>query len=249
MLGERRNAIIRSMKLWGIFENRNRSSIAVSILIVLALLVYLIVTAPEEFIFEEHLQETAVTVTDNATGESEEVLLQELSYYIMLSEANVEALAEVYNSENTNQFWNIFTNHTFIKDKAKSLAYDSCVRDVIYTMEAAKAGITLDAEEIEEVKARAQSVCDGLSYKQTQVTQLTPEVMVRVLTRVHTASKYANWLLENHDFSASEHMPEVEVEVGGDYYESIKANYTLEDADFWEEINLGDITIEPVENT
>ena len=187
-----------SMKLFGQRTRQQWYAIAVAAVIVLGLFVYVVATLPEDFVFSEHLDDVAVTVT-SPDGAVTEVSLREMSYYIMLSEANVNQLAEVYNSENTHQFWNIFTNHTFIKTKAKEEAYDSCIRDVIYVQEAVNANIMLTDEERTQADLRAQDIADGMTLKQQEVTRLTAEDLIPIIERITLAYKYANYLVDTVD--------------------------------------------------
>lgn len=212
--------------------------ILVAIVIVCGLMVATWIRQQDTFDFTDDLEETFVTIDDTR------VTLQELSYYIMLSEGKVNLMAEVYDSTNTQQFWNVYTNHMFVRNEAKATAMNSCIRDNIYCLEAEKNGVTLTEEEVAQVKSDAEDVCDGLSYKQALSTKLTADELTVIMEKVALASKYANYLIQNEDLSQYSDQPETTVEVGGEYYEALKESYTIVINKKWDDVILGNITVE-----
>ncbi|MCR5784421.1 MAG: hypothetical protein K6G40_02100 [Eubacterium sp.] len=189
----------------------------------------------------DHLDDIIVTVDD------EEICLQELSYYIMICEAKINAVAEVYDETDTMAFWNIYTNQTFIRTQAKEAAMNTCVRDCIYSHEADEAGVSLDEDELKEVETYVTECVEGLSYKQKNATQFDEESLTPVIERVYLARKYANMLLESEDFSDYNDTPNVSVDIGGQYYtELYESHEVVINEKLWKKISLGNITIEKV---
>ncbi len=229
-------------------NNRILLIFAACVLAVLLLIAYF--SKEEEFVYSDHLTEVAVTVTGDG---SEMVLtLGDLGYYVMTSEENVNTLAEIYNESNTGQFWNIYTNHTFIRTKAKEIALDTAVRDAVYVMEAQKAGMTLTEEEEAAAVARTREIVDGLSFKQYSVTQYTEETLLPVMERIFLASKYANDVVEHWDVYGEGYTQaaKVAVEIEGEYYEDLAQGYTVKTTAVWDRVVLGNLTVqEMVDNS
>ncbi len=208
---------------------------------IMASLVVTIRSASNKVEFADHLGEVIVTVDD------EEISLQELSYYIMICEAKINAVAEVYDETDTMAFWNIYTNQTFIRTQAKEAAMNTCIRDCIYSHEAEQAGVSLDETDNEEVEEYVADCIEGLSYKQRKATLFDEETLTPVIERVHLARKYANILIKEGDFSEYNDEPNASVDIGGQYYTELYEAHDISINDtLWKKISLGNITIEKV---
>lgn len=192
----------------------------------------------EEYIYNEHLKEIALTVTDKE-GEAVEVNLQEMAYYIINVEGDVNQMALQYSSEHPEKYWSLKVETTYtMKDYAKDLAFDSCVRNNIYYMEACKAGLTLTDEELSLASDDAKTIMKNITGKQMELSDFTLEVLYNIEKKLYLATKYVNTLTE-------EGYKIADLELNGDYYNELKADYNIEEnEDVWGKVKLGELSIE-----
>jgi hypothetical protein len=173
----------------------------------------------EEFVFSEHLDETAVEI------DGEEIPLQELSYYIMVLEEKIEEMAVVYDEEDPDAFWRIYTNGDFLVNTAEELAMETCIKDNLYTMEAEKIRLTLDEDDETQIEEEVDTLCEEMTDKQKQVTGLDKELLTQIKKKQYLSAKY-------------------ELLAGEDAYDSVYAAHTVKiNTKLWDKVKLGTITI------
>lgn len=193
----------------------------------------------EEYDYNEHLDEHVIKVSDDK-GMVEPIVvnLQEMAYYIMNVEGDIQQMACQYDSEHPEKYWLIRIESTYdMKDYAKDLAYDSCVRDTIYYMEALKAGVELTKEEQELAANDAKIIMENLTGKQMELSDYTQDVLYSLEKKLYLASKYVNTLTEE-----GYKMEELELE--GSYYKELVSSYNIEVNDeVWDKVVLGELSI------
>lgn len=189
-----------------------------------------------EFIYSEHLEDTAFKVNDS------EITLKEASYYVMVIESNINDAALQYNANDPKRYWNIYMNDgenrsNFLCDQAKEDMKASCIRDTVYYMEAQKAGVKLSETERSQVMDDAYEQEKLMTGKMLEVTGYEYTDLCYVLEKIAIVKKYINTLMEKG-------YTEEQLDVGGEYYEELKSRYSVwENEDMWEEITLGSVTI------
>lgn len=192
--------------------------------------------------YSQYLDRTIVTVDET------QVNMQTMGYYIMTSERNVDAMAQDYDPKDTFAFWRLHFNSVFIVTEAKESAMNTCVRDVVYCLEADAAGVSLNEAELAQAAAEATEVYQGLSLKQQEALQFDEASLTELMEQIHLARKYANMLVDTVDFEPYEETAETAVEIGGAYYNEILAKHEVETNDrLWAKVHLGDITIQKVD--
>lgn len=209
-------------------------------IIVLAVLAFVYMTSDNreynKFKFNEHLDETAFEINEM------KITLKEAAYYIMVIESNVNAAAIEYNPDNPYEYWNVYMNDgegrsNFLSRQAKEDAMDSCIRDGVYYIEAVNAGIELNDREKEKCAEDAAEQEKQLTGKQIEVTEYEYKDMYSIIEKIAVIKKYMVKLMD-------EGYSEEELDVGGEYYENVKAAYDIEiNEDMWENISLGRLTI------
>ena len=191
--------------------------------------------------YSKHLDDVAVTV------DGVEVTLRQMGYYVMKSEENVDELALIYDPTDTSSFWRVHTNGGYVVTEAKDAAMDTCVRDMVYCMEADAAGYSLSDEELSQLSADAKDTWECLSYKQRMVLKYTEDELYDILYYVELASSYANYLLETEDFSDVSQTPSISLDLDGEYYEALLEKHKVSiNKSVWSKIHLGSITITKV---
>lgn len=218
-----------------------------AITIILSIVMFFVIRTinanSSSFKFNEHLKETVITITptvkqDNSTKISCNIPLKELSYYILVCEANVNNTAYLYNPNNTNSYWNIYISNTFMKTIAKGTCMDMCQRDNIYYLEALKSNYSLDSNEEKLVLDEATYIYENLTGKQVDATNLTLEDLYNIRYKINLVSKYINHLIDEDNYSIEA------LNVDGDYYSAISSTYTIDVSQVWNNVTLGNITID-----
>ena len=84
-----------------------------------------------------------------ATVNGQKLTLEDLAFYVVYEEHEVENEAQVYNPENTNKYWNMHIDGEFIRIAARDSAMQMAIHDEIFYHMALDEGIELTDEEKE----------------------------------------------------------------------------------------------------
>lgn len=211
-----------------------------SLLIIFSIVLLFVINSQNKvknsFIFNEHLNDTFITMDNEDTSYS--ISLKELSYYVLVMEASVNNTASLYDPSNTNKFWNLYLENTFVSTIAKDTSIDMCIRDNIYYNEAIASDFDLDETELLQVSDEASNIYYNLTGKQVDATELTLNDIYNIRYKIILATKYITYLMKNNEFT------EKELNINGSYYESLYKKYNVDIDDNWDEISLGNITID-----
>ncbi len=211
-----------------------------SLLIIFSIVLLFVIKSQNKvknsFIFNEHLNDTFITMDNEDTSYS--ISLKELSYYVLVMEASVNNTASLYDPSNTNKFWNLYLENTFVSTIAKDTSIDMCIRDNIYYNEAIASDFDLDETELLQVSDEAAYIYYNLTGKQVDATELTLNDIYNIRYKIILATKYITYLMKNNEFT------EKELNINGSYYESLYKKYNVDIDDNWDEISLGNITID-----
>lgn len=216
-------------------KTKNIITAVCTVVILLSIGAFMLITADicsgEPFSYKDSLQETALAVGD------EKITLKEATYYILVSESNYNAAAQIYNQDNLDAFWNININYRFLKNMTKQAVIDACTRDNVYYQEARKAGYSLDAKAQEEIEDQAVNELNKMTSGQRAYTEYEKSDMVQVLTKIYYAKEYVSELMEQ-GFSGKD------LDTGGLKYEKIAEDYEIKVYNgIWKNITLGQVTI------
>ena len=218
--------------------------VACVIIIVLSLCAILCIyysRKKDEFIFNEHLDENVLTVSDDEY--TEEITLRELGYYIINVEGDIDDMAHQFNSDNLNAYWNVKLDKGLYTTRkyAKDLVIDKCVMDNIYYIEAIKNNVTLTEKEEELASEDARLIFKNLTSRQMDALDYSYEDLYNIMIKLYITSKYVNGLVE--DGYTME-----EIELKGSYYEELKKAYSYKVDDMWENVKLGNLTVNTKED-
>ncbi len=194
----------------------------------------------EDFEYNQHLYENVLTIeSDDGVVESVNVNLQEMAYYIMNVEGDINDMAHQYDSEHPDRYWLLRIEATYdMKDYAKDLAFDTCVRNFIYYMEALKAGMELTEEELELASDDTKTIMENLTGKQMDMSDYSEESLFNLEKKLYLATKYVNSMTKQ-GYSV------VDLELEGSYYNEILNKYNVRINDeIWDKVVLGNLTIE-----
>ncbi len=160
------------------------------------LLIYIALTAGdrrEDIDVHKYKDAVAVTV------DGEDMTISDLAFYIMYEEAKVEHQAEIYNPDNTRDYWNILMNGVYLSARVKEMVMGMAVHDRIFYNEAVKAGITLSEEEKTTMENRRTDFWEDLYPSQTEDLFATRDDINHVIYEIGLAEKYQQKLaIENN---------------------------------------------------
>lgn len=204
-----------------------------------AFLLLFIGNGDEEFSYRDNLDKKVLTVASkDDDSQTVTISMQEMSYYIINIEGDMNDMATQYDSENPNSYWNIILEKGMytMRDYAKDLTMDSCVRDNIYYLEAMQSGMKLTDEECKKASDNAKLILDNLTGRQMDISNYDYNDLYNIQLKVELAGKYANNLLENG-------YTKEELEISGEYYDELKEKYDIVIEDIWDNVSLGELSI------
>jgi hypothetical protein len=192
----------------------------------------------DEFIFNEHLDEIVLTVKDDDNAMN--ISLQEIAYYIINVEGDVDDMAHQFNSENLNAYWNVKLDKGLytMRKYAKDLVIEKCVMDNIYYMEALKNNVTLSENEKELASEDAYIILRNLTGKQMDMSDYSYDDLHKIMEKLYISSKYVGQLKESG-------ISMEELDYKGKYYLELKDEYSyIIEEKVWDEIKLGALTVD-----
>jgi len=192
----------------------------------------------KDFEYNKHLKENIITLSSDDENK-EYINLQEMAYYIINVEGDINDMAHQYDSEHPDRYWLIRIEATYdMKDYAKDLAFDTCIRNNIYYMEALKAGIKLTKDELKLASEDTKIIMKNLTGKQMDMSDFSEDVLYNLEKKMYLATKYVNSLTEKgHTVK--------ELELDGDYYKELLETYKIEvNEEIWDLVVLGNLSID-----
>lgn len=187
----------------------------------------------QNLVFTEVLDEVAVTVDDH------ELTVQDLAFYIAYKENEIESLARIYDSEDTDEYWNLYTNHTFLREEGKKVVMDMAIHDEIFYRMAVEEDIGLSPDEEEHLANDQYDFWNDLEEEQRAGLGVGEEVLAESMRKIALAEKYQVLLaaIEQKDFE--------DYSFDGLEYEEMLQEHTFEIEDsIWDRIHFGGVTVD-----
>lgn len=183
--------------------------------------------------YNEHLDDTAVTI------DGEDVTFRDLAFYILFEERKVEEQAKVYNKDYTKDFWNLYTNETFIQSASKDAVIDMAIHDhLFYQLAVAEGMNTLSAEEETDLAYAINDFWEDLLDVQWEKLPCDEETINEQIRIAAIAEKYQNHLAEEKGPSQAAYNYD------GYYYGQIRDEHSVKiNKKLWDKFVLGDITL------
>lgn len=185
----------------------------------------------QDFVFAEVVDEVVLTVDER------ELTLADIAFYIAYKEREIERLARIYNRENTDEYWNIHTNHTFLREEGKCAVIDMAVHDEIFYRMAVEEGIELSEEEEEHLVNDQYDFWSDLEEEQRIALGVEEDVLCESMRKLAVAEKYQYLLatmqqkeFEDYDFGGQEYLKMLE-----DHSYEVKESV-------WDRIRFGGVT-------
>lgn len=183
--------------------------------------------------FPESLDLVVVTV------DGKPVTLREMAFYIAYEEGNMEDAAIIYNPDNTDEYWRLYTNHTFLREQAKQTVVDMTIHDTLFSQMAAKEGVVLSEAEEQYLANEQQDFWSDLTEEQRERLSVSEETLDETMRKMALAQKYQSILAEMEQVDYEDYS------IGGMEYEKLLAQHTCElDETTWDRVPFGSITVD-----
>lgn len=184
-----------------------------------------------ELVFGESVEEVVLTVDER------ELTLADMAFYIAYQEREIEQSARIYNREDTDEYWNLYTNHTFLREEGKRAVIEMAVHDEIFYQLAVEEGIELSAEEEEHLANDQYDFWSDLEEEQREALGVEQTILAESMRKLALAEKYQYLLaameqkeFEDYAFSGQEYLEMLE-----------EHTYEVEES-IWDRIRFGGVT-------
>ena len=209
------------------------TAVLVVLLIILGTASYREQGKRQKLSFPESLDLVVVTV------DGEQVTLREMAFYIAYEEGSMEDAAIIYNPDNTDEYWRLYTNHTFLREQAKQTVVDMTVHDTLFAQMAAEEGVVLSEAEEQYLANEQQDFWSDLTEEQRESLSVSEDTLDETMRKMALAQKYQSILAEMEQVDYEDYS------IGGTEYEKLLAQHTCElDETTWDRVPFGSITVD-----
>lgn len=184
-----------------------------------------------DLVFAESVEKVVLTVDER------ELTLADMAFYIAYEEREIEQSARIYNREDTDEYWNLYTNHTFLREEGKRAVIEMAVHDEIFYQLAVEEGVELSAEEEEHLANDQYDFWSDLEEEQREALGVEQTILAESMRKLALAEKYQYLLaameqkeFEDYAFSGQEYLEMLE-----------EHTYEVEES-IWDRIRFGGVT-------
>lgn len=182
--------------------------------------------------FAEALDETVFTV------DGVPVTLRDMAFYIAYEEKQVEEDAYIYNPDDTSEYWNIYSNGTFIGKAAKQSALDMAIHDKFFYDLACAEGVELDEEEQKRLVNSQYDFWSDLEKQEREWLGVSQEVLNESLRKLALAEKCQSIYAQMNNDSMEDYSFE-----GEKYKKLLETHEVVVEEDIWQHVHFGHITV------
>ena len=217
----------------GMRQKLRFTAVLVVLLIILGTASYREQGKRQKLSFPESLDLVVVTV------DGEQVTLREMAFYIAYEEGSMEDAAIIYNPDNTDEYWRLYTNHTFLREQAKQTVVEMTVHDTLFAQMAAEEGVVLSEAEEQYLANEQQDFWSDLTEEQRESLSVSEDTLDETMRKMALAQKYQSILAEMEQVDYEDYS------IGGTEYEKLLAQHTCElDETTWDRVPFGSITVD-----
>lgn len=183
-------------------------------------------------VYQEHLEDTAATVDGAA------LTLQELAFYILYEEGQIEQQAKLYNSDNTRDYWNLHVDGIFVRESAKETILEMAIHDCLLYQLAREQGLFLTQEErVYADNMQADFWMDLLDGQQEKIG-VSDEYINGAMEKMALAQKYQRQLAEEAGDTVASYNWE------GYGYRQLRQQHDVRiNKRVWDRVTVGDISL------
>lgn len=186
----------------------------------------------QDLVFANSLDEVVLTV------DGQELTLRDMAFYIAYQEGKIEKEARIYNPEDTDEYWNLYTNGTFMREAGKQAVLDMAVHDEIFYQMAVEEGMQLSEKEEEYLANDRYDFWSDLEEEQRTELGVSEDELAESMRKIALAEKYQYLLAEMKQKNADDYA------FWGQAYEKLleEHEYTVEEK-VWEKVPFGGVTV------
>ena len=212
------------------------------------LLTIVLVAIAFSLVYSSHMQKKVTDPVDYpqsldltaAEVNGKTLTLRDMAFYVAYEEAQVEQKAVLYDEEHPEKYWNMRVKGGFTRVVARNAAMQMAIHDELMYALATEEGITLSAEEEEQVQEVHGDFWADLTDEGGDNRLGVEEEDIReTLRRIAIAQKYQAVFAELHNKSYEDY------EFTADAYQEFleKQDYTVNE-DVWKRVSFGSVTLE-----
>ena len=184
-------------------------------------------------IYSEHLDDVAVTV------DGMQYRFRDIAFYLAYEEQMVQEQAEVYDLKDTNEYWNLRTERSYLRQDAKNMAMDMAVHDAIFYQMALEENMELTKEEETYMSNQRMDFWNDLEEEGQQKLGVSEEEIKETFYHMALAQKQQQLTADEAGVDYREY------DVDGSAYEALLEEHTYQiNEKLWERLNFGKITLD-----
>lgn len=188
----------------------------------------------EDIVYPESLDMVVATVDE------EEITLRDFAIYVAYQEAEVQQQAEVYNPDNTREYWNLHTDGVYISHAARNESMSMAIHDEIFYQLSLELNVELTEEEMQilanDVEDFWYDLTDDGKEEKLGITKEDAYVAMEKIALAQKAQAICAGM-NGVDYSDYDYYEEVFLDFLSDY------KYNVNDK-VLNRIDFGDVTLE-----
>lgn len=205
--------------------------VAAGITAVLALGLYQGITRSRDFVYRDHLDDTAVTI------DGEKLTYRDVAFYVVYEENQVQTAALAYDQEKPWNYWDSHINGVFIISEARRVSMEMAIHDRILLRMAQEHGVALSTDEKQQMEDRITDFYEDLYDDQKENLPVSYDVLSRTIADIAVSEKYQQILADENDDTFASYGYD------GRAYEKLEKKHKVKISDSWNRIRMGRITL------
>ncbi len=193
---------------------------------------YFIWQDKKDVAFKDVLEENIFTLN------GEETTFQELGFYVLYEEGEIEKQAMIYNPESTKDYWNLHIDGVFIQTRAKEVILQMAIHDALMYQLAEKNGVKLTAKQENALRNTSSDFYMDLLDEQKEHMPVDEEYVTEALRRIAIGEAYQEQLVKKDGCSEAGYEWE-----GANYEKLLKKQELTINEKLWDKILVGDISL------
>lgn len=184
-------------------------------------------------VYADSLEQVAAEVNGST------LTLRQLAFYVAYEEDEVERQAYIYNPKDTNIYWNLHANNTYIRTAARNAAIQMALHDELFYQMAVEEGVNLSREEEDTLSEKIREYWTELvDYGKAERLGVDRDDVAQTMRKMAYAQKM------QYIYAITQGMDEEDFGFTADAYQQFlkEQDYTIEE-DVWGRVDFGNVTL------
>ncbi len=184
-------------------------------------------------VYADSLEQVAAEVNGST------LILRQLAFYVAYEEDEVERQAYIYNPKDTNIYWNLHANNTYIRTAARNAAIQMALHDELFYQMAVEEGVNLSREEEDTLSEKIREYWTELvDYGKAERLGVDRDDVAQTMRKMAYAQKM------QYIYAITQGMDEEDFGFTADAYQQFlkEQDYTIEE-DVWGRVDFGNVTL------